>query len=144
MNFSGLFKPDIFLQIGHPHDMTNLWLTEMMSKLRESEPTRGHLIWPPNGSRNIPNSSGKLNFFEAQLRMAIGFTMITMKWKAFPARKRGRTSPVHSRLNLQSLELRRAQGAPRLQPKICRKGQPSLWGFSIKNSFFLTMFKSTT
>lgn len=57
----------------------------------------------------------------AQLRMAIGFTMITMKWKAFPARKRGRTSPVHSRLNLQSLELRRAQGAPRLQPKICRE-----------------------
>lgn len=36
-----------------------------------------------------------------------------------------RTSPVHSRLNLQSLELRRAQGAPRLQPKICRKGPPS-------------------
>ena len=33
--------------------------------------------------------------------------------------------------HLQSLELRRAQGAPRLQPKICRKGQQSLWGFSI-------------
>jgi len=44
----------------------------------------------PNYYRNLWRCCLKGWRIFAQLRMAIGFTMSTMKWKAFPARKRGR------------------------------------------------------
>lgn len=97
-NISGLFKPDIFLQktaiffcgfFGYPHDMTCVVVDGNDGELRESQPEVIKFD-PQMVAETSQTPVFKLHFFEAQLRMAIGFTMITMKWKAFPARKRGR------------------------------------------------------